>query len=255
MFTKRIWLLIGALTILSAGVIGASAYLLKKPAPVMEVAEGENLEESIFMESEEPTLTEPEIILSNSDMDISNWKTCTNKEYGFEIKYPKEITGAEIKLREDKEAMCQILIYLELPYLESSWEDLTESIVGINGYKISSDEIDGTIRMFIDEWRERTMPDLESQVEIIIPENIKARKVSSLNRYNCIGDCDEDLGVYYYIPDYDQNLLVVAEGSFTIEKSPFYSDPLYWQTKNLCQNQFREMIIFEKIISTFRFIK
>ena len=36
MLTKKIWLLIGALAILSAGVVGVNAYLSKKAASVVE---------------------------------------------------------------------------------------------------------------------------------------------------------------------------------------------------------------------------
>jgi hypothetical protein len=86
MFTKRVWLIIGALTILSAGVIGVGTYLLKKPTPVLDIPEGEKLEESIFMEPEEPTFTEPEEISPVSEVDTSDWKVYSTPVYS--IKYP-----------------------------------------------------------------------------------------------------------------------------------------------------------------------
>jgi hypothetical protein len=85
MFTKKNWLIIGALAVLCAGVVGVNAYLSKKAASVVENPEEELLEES--------TSTEPEVISSTSEIDTSDWRTYRNEEYGFKFKYPKEIVG------------------------------------------------------------------------------------------------------------------------------------------------------------------
>ena len=82
MITKNILLLIGALTILCAGVVGVNAYLSKKAASVIENHEEELLEES--------TSTESEVISSTSEIDTSDWRTFKNEVYAYEIKYPSD---------------------------------------------------------------------------------------------------------------------------------------------------------------------
>jgi hypothetical protein len=105
MFTKRIWLLIGALTILSASVVGVSAYFTKKTISKVGVLEREIIEEattikeesaSIDLENEittteieEPTILEPEELTSieseeiipNPRIDTLDWKIYKNTEY------------------------------------------------------------------------------------------------------------------------------------------------------------------------------
>ena len=82
MLTKKIWLLIGAFAILSAGVVGVNAYLSKKAASVVENHEKELLEES--------TSTEPEVISSTSEIDTSDWNIYQDKKLRISFKYPKE---------------------------------------------------------------------------------------------------------------------------------------------------------------------
>lgn len=87
MLTKKIWLIIGAFAILSAGVMGVNAYLSKKPAPATETPE-EITEESTVTEPEESTSTVPEEISSSSEIDTSDWKTYRNDKLGIEFSYP-----------------------------------------------------------------------------------------------------------------------------------------------------------------------
>lgn len=114
MLTKINWLLIGALSILSVGVIGVGAYLIKKPTPVVEVPEEEISEEPIFTEPEELSLT-PEV-------DTSDWNTYRNEELGFEIKYPLNFNVSKMKciLRINDSGEKYVQFYSYCPELPSS---------------------------------------------------------------------------------------------------------------------------------------
>lgn len=87
MITKNILLLIGALTVLCAGVVGVNAYLSKKTAPVTETPE-KITEESTVTEPEESTSTVPEEISSTSEIDTADWRTYRNDKLGIEFSYP-----------------------------------------------------------------------------------------------------------------------------------------------------------------------
>ncbi|RSN76249.1 hypothetical protein D6D85_04675 [Candidatus Methanodesulfokora washburnensis] len=84
MLNRLKWVLIGALVLFVAGTIGISIFYVKqKPAPVMEKPEASKEEPKKEM-PKEPAPTELE------EVDVSDWKTYTNEEYGFEVKYPKD---------------------------------------------------------------------------------------------------------------------------------------------------------------------
>lgn len=110
MLTKKIWLLIGALTVLCAGVVGVNAYLSKKPAPVTETPEEI---------TEESTSIVPEEISLNPEIDTSDWKTYRNERYDYQIIYPG---SWEVKARTGGmpcsiyNHSCISLISIEEPY-------------------------------------------------------------------------------------------------------------------------------------------
>jgi hypothetical protein len=84
MFTKRIWLLIGALTILSASVVGVSAYFTKKTISkvgVLNEITTTEIEEPTILEPEELTSIESEEIIPNPRIDTLDWKIYKNTEY------------------------------------------------------------------------------------------------------------------------------------------------------------------------------
>jgi len=101
MLTKKIWLIIGALAVLCAGVVGVNAYLSKKSAPVIETPE-DITENSTVTEPEESASTVPEEISLSSEIETSDWETYRNEEYGFEFAYPRVIVGNIEELRFSK---------------------------------------------------------------------------------------------------------------------------------------------------------
>jgi len=79
---KRTLLITLLITILTGGIAAASLYLGKKLSQPQE-----GLPE---FSSSEPEEIAPEITPTEpSEIDTSDWKTHTDKEYGFEVKYPK----------------------------------------------------------------------------------------------------------------------------------------------------------------------
>lgn len=66
------WLLIGGLIIFGIGIIATGIYTAKRPASVIEKPEKEISKEIELMPA----------------IDIADWKTYKNREYGYEVKFP-----------------------------------------------------------------------------------------------------------------------------------------------------------------------
>jgi uncharacterized protein YpmB len=85
MLTKKL-ILIGGLTILTAGIIGVGIYMTKRPVQVAEKAKEEI--------SEGP-ITGLEEIRSTPKIDTSAWKIYRNEEYKFRVKYPDNFVAEQ----------------------------------------------------------------------------------------------------------------------------------------------------------------
>jgi hypothetical protein len=92
MLTKKIWLLIGGLAILSAVVIGVGVYLTKKSTPVVEVLEEETLKEPTTIDSKEPT---PPVV-EEPEEEITKEPTSSEPEEISKVNAERKILNATI---------------------------------------------------------------------------------------------------------------------------------------------------------------
>lgn len=215
MITKNIWLLIGALTVLCAGVVGVDAYLSKKAAPVVGNSEEELLEEQ--------TSTEPEGISSTSEIDTSNWKTYKNEEYGFEIRYPKswhiyksyEIIVISTYPEDTLEIPSAYGLITINHRINITLDKLLETYKGLTEHPKSSNIFPGSKEFFF---------------EKITIDAVKGHKVTAISKEGV-----NESGIVYFLPDRSNQGFFQFIGSFKGNKNEKHAQR------------------FEKMLSTFKF--
>lgn len=183
----------------------------------------------------------------------ANWKTYRSDKYGIEFEYPPRYGSYEVKIDEGNPSdYFDIRIHHEKGF-----------IMGINVYKEQSPSREETKKsiedLIVRELENRNDAYLQNSQEIIISPDITAYKVSFLTRAMCktekIGY--ENLFSYYIIDDYKQNSSAFINMEHVVESNQCPPDePIipYYQSKEVYQNEFRQYIYDDQIISTFRFI-
>lgn len=218
--------------------------------------------------------TKSENIFSDPNFSVlrkipADWKTYRNEKYGFEIKYPSKFMQFDNKIEEDKtgQSNYEISLYHNIPpdiIAEPFKSSINKELsLGMGIGKVSnSEEMKKIIQSAILEWQDRADAYLQNSEEIIISSDIKVYKLSFLYKTQCqtpVGINDENLNTLYYITNYNKNLYVLVSGISTIKFNqcahPDFFDPSYTQSKEYYQNQLRQYILNDQIISTIKFIK
>lgn len=194
-------------------------------------------------------------IFSTSLITPNDWKTYRSQKYGIEFKYPPKYGGSEIKVDEGNPS-ANFNITLN--------DGNAGVILGINVSKsqsLTKQETKDLIKNLIKEELERRNDVyLQNSQEIIISPEITAYKISFLTKTICRNEKIgyERLFSYYYVNDYKQNSSAFINGESAIEYDQCPPDepiiPKY-QSRELYQNEFKQYIYTNQVISTIKFIK
>lgn len=211
MLTKKIWLLIGALAVLSAGVIGINAYLSKKSLLVIETPEKTIVEP--ITQSEEFTSVESEETNQTPEIDTSDWKTYRDEEHGYELRYPYTILHNDKRIDYYGKQYVAFYYFLpdvkipsHMPYPFNEGMIIRKAEIGIGNTSIQDIHNLEKLKNAI---REEASVNLECE-KVVIGEDIKGLRVDrSTNKY---------LAYDFYIPQ--ENKIIIITFASCLAGSP-----------------------------------
>ncbi len=209
-----------AIVILVALGIIAYFIMLKNPSPVAVQPTASPTITPIITSAPEPTLTptpEPAIIPTPTpNIDISNWKTYRNEDYGYSVEYPST-------------------------WLIKTRENYQVHFLAPEGSRISGDSWLGEGNIFI------TMNELQNNQNLNPPSQYSLMSAIIIDGINAIRYDGVKGGQYLTNPSFIYTIVDLAKNNK--ELNLIFSDQIS------DRNDEKYIIIYNKMLSSFKFIK